>query len=73
MTTIHGTIDPRFGTVRDAFASCFADGYEHGAAVAVMLDGRVVVDLWAGHADAARTKPWRRDTLVNVPKAKVIS
>jgi CubicO group peptidase (beta-lactamase class C family) len=25
-----------------------------------------VVDLWAGHGDAARTRPWRRDTIVNV-------
>jgi CubicO group peptidase (beta-lactamase class C family) len=32
----------------------------------VVLGGKPVVDLWGGHADAARTKPWRRDTLVNV-------
>ncbi len=25
-----------------------------------------VVDLWGGHADAARARPWREDTLVNV-------
>ena len=31
-----------------------------------MVDGRMVVDLWAGHADAARTRPWERDTIVNV-------
>lgn len=24
------------------------------------------MDLWAGHADAARTRPWERDTIVNV-------
>ena len=24
-----------------------------------------MVDLWAGHADAARTRPWERDTIVN--------
>ena len=29
---------------------------EVGAAVAVTLDGRPMIDLWAGHADAARTK-----------------
>ncbi len=34
-----------------------------GAAVAVVLDGRLVVDLWAGHADRRRTRPWQRDTL----------
>jgi CubicO group peptidase (beta-lactamase class C family) len=26
----------------------------------------LVVDLWAGHADAARTRPWTADTIVNV-------
>ena len=25
-----------------------------------------MVDLWAGDADAARTRPWTRDTIVNV-------
>ena len=34
--------------------------------MSVILDGRPVVDLWAGWADVARTRPWREDTLVNV-------
>ena len=63
---INGTTDPKFARLRDAFASCFADGLEHGGAVAVLVDGKPVADLWGGHADGARTKPWRRDTLVNV-------
>ncbi len=63
---IDGTADARFAGVRDAFESCFAEDLEHGAAVAVMVDGKLVVDLWGGHADAARTVPWRRDTLVNL-------
>jgi CubicO group peptidase (beta-lactamase class C family) len=63
---IDGTTDPRFAAVRDAFASCFTDGLQQGGAVAVMLDGRIVADLWGGHADAAGTRPWARDTLVNV-------
>ena len=50
---IHGTTDPRFARLRDAFASCFADGLEHGGAVAVYADGKPVADLWGGHADAA--------------------
>jgi CubicO group peptidase (beta-lactamase class C family) len=63
---IQGQVDARFAGLRDAFASCFADGFEHGGAVAVMLDGKLVADLWGGHADKARTRPWQRDTLVNV-------
>ena len=30
------------------------------------IDGKLVVDLWGGHSDKARTKPWTRDTLVNI-------
>ncbi len=63
---IHGTTSPTFKTLRDAFARNFADGLEYGAAVAVMLDGRMVAHLWGGHADAARNRPWTEDTLVNV-------
>ncbi len=64
--SIEGICDPRFEAVRDAFAENFVRHGEVGAAVALSIDGRVVVDLWGGYADAARTRPWRRDTLVNV-------
>ena len=30
------------------------------------LDGRPVIDLWGGHAYKAKTRPWNRDTIVNV-------
>ena len=61
-----GICDPRFGAVRAAFAECFAQGLEHGGGVSVVVHGKTVVDLWGGHADAARTRPWRQDTLINV-------
>jgi len=63
---IHGECAPRFARVREAFAELFADPSEVGGAVAIQLDGYLVVDLWAGHANAARSRPWERDTLVNV-------
>ena len=63
---IEGACDPKFNRVRDAFAENFDKRNEVGAAVAVMLDGKSVVDIWAGHADEAKTRPWKRDTLVNV-------
>jgi CubicO group peptidase (beta-lactamase class C family) len=69
MTTaieVHGVCDSRFAAVRDAFAENFASRGEIGAAVAAVVDGETVVDLWAGHADAARSRPWQRDTIVNV-------
>ncbi|UVK54706.1 beta-lactamase family protein [Mesorhizobium sp. AR02] len=63
---IEGICDPRFGAVREAFAACFDQRLEHGGGVSVVVHGKTVVDLWGGHADAARTRPWRQDTLINV-------
>lgn len=69
---IHGSCDARFARVRDEFARGFgelagdAERGEIGAAVAVTVAGAPVVDLWAGFADAARRRPWRRDTLANL-------
>jgi CubicO group peptidase (beta-lactamase class C family) len=63
---IHGLCHPKLARVKDAFAKEFADGNELGAGVALTLEGELVVDLWAGHQDTARTKPFERDTLVNV-------
>jgi CubicO group peptidase (beta-lactamase class C family) len=63
---LHGFCDPRFERVREVFDESFARDLETGASVAVAVDGRVVVDLWGGFADAARTRPWQRDTLVNL-------
>jgi CubicO group peptidase (beta-lactamase class C family) len=63
---IEGTCDPKFSRVKDAFAENFDQRGEVGAAAAVTLDGKSVVDLWAGHADKAKTRPWTRDQLVNV-------
>jgi len=63
---IHGSCAPGFEPVRDALAAAFARGEEIGAAVAVEVGGENVVDLWAGHADAGRTRPWQRDTIANV-------
>src|SRR5437773_1203492 len=63
---IEGTCGFRFRAVEDAFRQNFERVGEVGASVAVMVDGKTVVDLWGGHMDAARTKPSERDTIVNV-------
>ena len=63
---LEGLCDPRFETVREAFATNFRERGEPGAAVCVSVGGKPVVDLWGGYADIANTKPWQRDTLVNV-------
>ena len=66
---IEGFTTKAFAGVGEAFAENFrraGDYQEVGAAIAVFHRGKCVVDLWGGHADAARTRPWKRDTLVNV-------
>jgi CubicO group peptidase (beta-lactamase class C family) len=63
---IQGTCHPRYARLRDAFAQGFRARREIGAAIAVTVDGEPVVDLWAGHADPARTRPWTCDTIVHL-------
>jgi CubicO group peptidase (beta-lactamase class C family) len=63
---ISGGCDERYAPVYDAFAGNFADRGEVGAAVSVVVDGEMVVDLVGGWTDDARTRPWRHDTLVDV-------
>jgi CubicO group peptidase (beta-lactamase class C family) len=63
---IRGDCESRFAKVKDAFAANFEADLEVGASFAATLDGELVVDIWAGHADEARTRPWERDTIVNV-------
>ena len=58
-----GSTLPAFDAVRDRFAGLLADGTETGAAVAVCRGDELVVDLWGGWADQARTRPWQRDTI----------
>ncbi len=63
---IDGEHAARFAPVRDAFARSFDDLDEVGAAFCLRIGGEVVVDVWGGWQDAERTRPWQRDTLVNV-------
>lgn len=64
--SISGTCDPAFEAVRDAFIENFSQRGDIGASVAVVIDGKPVVDLWGGWRDAGSKLPWERDTLVNV-------
>lgn len=63
---ISGQVASGFEPVRTAFEKNFTQRGEVGAAVHVILDGEPVVDLWGGASDAAGTRAWTADTLVNV-------
>jgi CubicO group peptidase (beta-lactamase class C family) len=61
---VQGFAARRFGPVRDCFAAVLAAQPGTGAAFAAWFDGEPVVDLWGGHADAARRRPWQAGSLV---------
>ncbi len=63
---VRGHCAARFEKVADALADAISEGEEVGAAIAIDVAGESVVDIWGGHADAARTVPWGEDTIVNV-------
>ena len=63
---IDGYCEDRFTSVKEAFQYNFDENLEVGASFAVTINGKHVIDLWGGYSDAAETKPWKKDTIVNV-------
>jgi len=63
---VSGSCDPAFLAVREAFAGNFSDRGECGAAVSIIVGGRLMAELSGGERDAAGAQPWTADTLVNV-------
>lgn len=66
MAEIHGTCDPRFEEMREILSANIDSGADVGASVAVVHRGEMVVDIWGGWSDPARTVEWGRDTITNV-------
>lgn len=65
-TPVQGFADERFSALREAFQQHLDTAAELGASLAVVERGTLVLDLWGGWADQARTTPWAADTLTNV-------
>jgi CubicO group peptidase (beta-lactamase class C family) len=63
---IAGHYDRRFAGLAAALAEELTTGGELGAAIAVDIDGEMVVDIWGGYADQAKTRQWDQDTIVNI-------
>jgi CubicO group peptidase (beta-lactamase class C family) len=63
---VEGTTTERFSDLRDRLEVSLADGDDLGASLAVYQHGELVCDLWGGFSDPERTRPWTRDTIVNV-------
>lgn len=64
--SVAGECAEPFASVADAFENNFVEHGEIGASICIFQHGEKVVDLWGGYSDAARTRPWEEDTLVNV-------
>jgi len=62
---VQGQWDARFDGLAEALSDELAKGEELGVSIAVDIDGEIVADLWAGHADRAKTVAWQEDTIVN--------
>ncbi|MFX1326485.1 MAG: serine hydrolase domain-containing protein [Promethearchaeota archaeon] len=63
---VNGFCDAKFEPVKDAFIKNFEEGLEVGASFAATINGKFVIDIWAGYADAGKTRPWEENTIVNV-------
>lgn len=63
---IEGYCDGAFREVYQAFEANFVTQGETGAAFALFVDGKPVVDLTGGWRDAERRDRWTSDTVVNV-------
>ena len=61
-----GFVREGFEAAGAAFEANFDEGRELGASVCATLDGETIIDLWGGWADPEKTRPWRRDTIVDV-------
>ena len=63
-----GLCEAAFASVGEAFIQGFTERGELGGAVAVHLNGRLVVDLWAGLADPVNGDAWGEDTIAEVER-----
>jgi CubicO group peptidase (beta-lactamase class C family) len=59
---MNGDTEPGFRLFVDVFGDTLDMTRDGGAAVAVYLDGRKVVDLWGGVADVRSGRAWTADT-----------
>lgn len=59
---LRGEVEADFGPVADAFLENFRSRGDLGAACAVYVEGKKVVDVWAGVADARSGRAWDAET-----------
>jgi CubicO group peptidase (beta-lactamase class C family) len=60
---VHGAVAPGYERVAAALSIILAETPDRGAALAAVIDGRAVVDLWGGVADPTTGSSWAEDTI----------
>ncbi|MFX1456613.1 MAG: serine hydrolase domain-containing protein [Promethearchaeota archaeon] len=63
---IKGYTDPKFEPIKDIFKENFKEFNEVGASYAVLLENKYVVDIWAGFANAEKSKLWEENSITKV-------
>jgi CubicO group peptidase (beta-lactamase class C family) len=67
--TVQGRWQSRFSAVVREFERNFTERGEVGAALSVIIDDEVVIDIYGGLRDRATEQPWSADTLVDIYSA----
>ena len=63
---IYGIYNSKFQAVVDRFEHNFTEHGEVGASFSATVEGDYVCDIFAGHRDAAKSRRWEANTIVNV-------
>jgi CubicO group peptidase (beta-lactamase class C family) len=66
MTEVRGAATDKFAGLVEHLEKTITSDADVGASIAVIHHEELVVDIWGGYRDEAKTTPWDRDTLVNV-------
>lgn len=61
-----GRFDEKFKSIVDCYENQFELGLDIGSSLAITYEGEMVVDIWAGNRDRAKSLPWEENTIVNV-------
>ena len=63
---VSGYCDKKFEEAREVFSKSISSGFELGAAIAIEIEGEMVLDLWGGKDNEATESKWKEDTIVNI-------
>ena len=61
--TVRGACESGYGRLADLLAERLEAGREVGASIGVYRDGQPVVEIWGGHTDRNRRRPWTGNTV----------